>query len=83
MIRNALVVFALVSVFFFPTLFTVLLVLAAAIVSPFVPLAAGLLAEALYGAPHAYAFPLYALWGLIASVVAFLVHRFVETSIIR
>ncbi|MDO8624015.1 MAG: hypothetical protein Q7R54_01540 [bacterium] len=83
MIRVVLVGAAFFSPFFFPIGMTALLALVGAVVSPLVPLLVGLLVDTLYYGPGTYAFPLYSLLGGLATLGAFGMHRFVETSIMR
>lgn len=81
--KNALIIFPFVSLLFFPFSISILFACLGAFVSPLIPFAAGLFAEALYGAPQASSVPIYALSGLILTLFAFVVHKFVETSIIK
>lgn len=69
----ALVVSACISLFFFPWPLTVLLTLGSGVLVPLVPLALGLLADALYWAPGA-GMPFYTLTGALITVLAFFVH---------
>ena len=81
--RASITIASLISAIVFPWSFACAAALAAAFFVPLAPLACGLLADALYYAPHAYPFPLYTVLGAFASAAALLVRRFVETSIMR
>jgi hypothetical protein len=83
MMRFTIALFPLISILFFPVGVSIVAVLVAAFVSPLIPLGAGILAEVLYGAPHAASAPWYLMWGILGSLIAFGMHRFVETSIIK
>lgn len=72
---------ALLAPFLFPMSFTFGLALLGSIWTPWIPLAVGLVADALYFSPDAFSFPLYSLLGAGVTVIAFGVHRFIETSI--
>lgn len=67
----ALTIAALASAFLFPWPFTALIALAAAFWEPLVPLAAGILLDALYWTPAVHAWPYGTLAGAIASLGAF------------
>ncbi len=83
MMRWTLIGLALVSPFVFPWPLVALLALAAAFVSPLMPLAVGTLTDALYYSHTSAAVP----WGIILGAIAVLitlgVRRFLETSIMR
>lgn len=84
MIRNTFFILLIPSLLWFPFSFSLGLVLLGALVSPAVPLAAGIFAEALYGTSGATVIPFwYLLLGAVGSAAALGVHRFFETSIIR
>lgn len=83
MTRGLLTFLTLVSVVFFPWPLTAVLAVAAASLEPLVPLAAGLLADTLYYAPQAQAFPLFTLFGLLVTLAAFFVRSRVRTGAIR
>ncbi len=83
MTRPLLLAATLGSLLMLPWTFTVFLALLAVIVEPLVPLAVGLLADALYYTPGVHAAPLYTILGLLVTPIAFLVHRSIKTSIIR
>lgn len=72
-----------VSVIFFPWPLTTLFALVSSVKEPFVPLAVGLFADTLFYAPHAYAFPLFTLFGAIVTALALLVRSQLRQSIIR
>lgn len=74
-----LVVSACASLLLFPWMVTAVLALLAAVFVPLLPLALGMLADALYLPPHAW--PLATLAGLIATLAAFLVRRRLSASI--
>lgn len=81
MIRAAFLLAACLAPFFFPLPLTLALALFAGLLFPLAPLATGLILDALYFAPGAYALPLYTVLGVIAALAVFLVRRFVKTSI--
>ena len=83
MIRGLLIAFAFFSPLFFPVGFVGVLTFLAAIFSPLTPLAVGLMLDFLYYSPGAYLVPFFTFIGLLGAIVATLVRRFVETSIIR
>lgn len=83
MIRLVLIVFALGSVVFFPWPLALLASMAAAVVSPLAPLAAGILADTLSFAPHAYALPLGTLVGATLALVAWLARIFFKARIMQ
>jgi hypothetical protein len=81
-IRFLVVGAALLSPFFFPIILTIGLALLGAAVSAWIPLTVGILLDALYWNAGVEV-PLATLVGAIGSIIAFLVHRFVKTSIIH
>ncbi|MBI5405502.1 hypothetical protein HY972_00480 [Candidatus Kaiserbacteria bacterium] len=72
-VRGALALSALLSAVFFPWPLTAILALASAPLEPLVPLAVGILLDALYFAPESGSIPVLALSGLAVSVAAFFV----------
>lgn len=74
---------ALLSVLFLPHVLTMAVAVGASFFSPLAPLAAGLLADALFYTPQSYPMPFYTLLGAATSAAALLVRSFVETSIMR
>lgn len=77
-------IFALAScvgLLFFPWGLTAAFTLLATIWEPLMPLAVGILADALYYTPHHV--PLFTLMGALGTLFAYIVHRSVKTSIIR
>ncbi|MDE1919540.1 MAG: hypothetical protein KGH56_02450 [Patescibacteria group bacterium] len=83
MMRGLLTLLTLVSVVFFPWPLAALLAILSASLEPLVPLAAGLLADTLYYAPQAQAFPVFTLYGLLCTIIAFFVRSRFRTSIMR
>lgn len=73
----------LASVVFFPWPLTVVLALTTSSLEPFVPLAAGIFADALYYAPQAQTVPLFTLVGAVCTAVAFFVRSRVRASLVR
>lgn len=80
-LTGILTVAALVSVAFFPWPFSVFLAVLASFRDPLVPLAAGLLADALYYVPHEGSLPMFTFYGLLVSVMVAFVRRALRTSI--
>ncbi len=79
MIRGILTVLTFISILFFPWPLSVLLALVASVYEPLIPLAAGVFFEVLYYSPNLLSggdtLPLFALGGLLATVVAFALHH--------
>ncbi len=82
MMRGILTLLAFVSAILFPWPFTALLALGLSPFDPLVPLALGLFADTLYYTPQAGTFPLFTVYGAVATVLAFLVRSRLKTSII-
>jgi hypothetical protein len=82
MTRGLVTVLTLISTVLFPWPFTALLALSLSLTEPLVPLAAGILADTLYYAPHAGSAPLFTLCGAAATGIGFLVRSRLKTSII-
>lgn len=78
-----LTIMTFVSAMLFPWPFTALLALIAALFEPLVPLAVGLFVDTLYYTSVTGAFPLFTLYGLFASIIAILVRRQLQASIIK
>lgn len=76
------VLIAFVSVIFFPWPLTALIALAASLILPLLPLSAGLFADALYFVPHAGAWPLFSIFGALATLAAFFVRSRLAAGII-
>ncbi|MFZ3044168.1 MAG: hypothetical protein WA058_03655 [Minisyncoccia bacterium] len=84
MIRNGiLTVSTFISALLFPWPLTALLAFVASFFEPLVPLAAGLFADTLYYVPHSGSWPVFTLYGLVFSILAFLVRRQLRSSIMR
>ncbi len=83
MIRGVLTIFALVAVIALPWQLAAVLALLAGTLVPPVPLACGLLAEALYWAPNISAVPVFALSGAIATSGLYIVRGRIKASIIE
>jgi hypothetical protein len=82
MMRGVFTLLAFASTILFPWLCTVLLTLGLAVFEPLLPLAIGLFADTLYYAPQA-GLPLFTLYGLLATVLVFLVRTRLKTGPIR
>jgi hypothetical protein len=83
MMRFALPVLALFSLFFVPAPLSTVLIAASAFVLPFSALALGVFADVLYFSPYPGALPLWSIGGFVAMLLALLVHRFVKTRIME
>jgi hypothetical protein len=83
MMRWPLLSLAFLSPFFFPWPLTALLALIAASITPLAPLAIGLSLDALYYVRGVSALPWWTFYGLIATLLAYGVRRFLETSIMQ
>jgi hypothetical protein len=83
MIRAALIVSVLSSVFIFPWPFTVLLALLSAPFVPLLPLLAGLLTDMLFYVSQAGTLPLFTLCGFAATMLAFFVRGRLTTGTMR
>ena len=81
MIRILLPLVAFLSLFFFPYPLSALLILASAILLPVSGIAIGIAADILYFSPGAAFMPLWSLGGILATILALLVQRFVKTRI--
>jgi len=81
MMRGILACSTLVSVIAFPWPLTVLLALAASLTEPLIPLAAGLLADTLYYAPHAQTFPFFTLGGAAVTAAVVFVRGRLSTRL--
>lgn len=82
MIRAALVILAVISVFCFPYPATIVLSFVASLFLPATGFVLGALVDVLYFAPGASWLPLATVTGATISVVAFLVRRLVKARII-
>ncbi len=82
MMRGLLTIGTFISAVLFPWPLTAALALAAALFEPLVPLAAGLFVDTLYYAPAAHTLPLFALFGAVATALAFFVRSRLEPGII-
>ena len=83
MIRPVLIIVALVSVVAFPWPLALAAAIAASIVSPLAPLAAGVLADTLSFAPHAAWAPLGTLTGAFIALASFGAQVFFKTRILQ
>jgi hypothetical protein len=79
----SLTIGTLASIIFFPWQLSVLVVLGGAGIEPLLPLAAGLLADALYFVPHSTTLPVFSLGGAAVSIVATVVRRQFRTGPVR
>lgn len=82
-LRAALVFSAACSLFFFPAPLSLMLALAATVLSPLSALLLGVLADLLYFAPGAHPFFFYTLLGVGLATLSFLVRKFAKTSIMH
>lgn len=82
MIFRLLVVSALISPFFFPWIYTVVITAVVMFKYPFVALAVGLELDALYFSPSITALPLATSYGVLAVLAVLLVRRFVRTQML-
>jgi len=83
MIRRLLTISTFISVVLFPWPLTALLAIITAFFEPLIPLAAGLFADTLYYVPQGGGLPLYTLFGVLATIIAFFVRSRLSTGIIR
>ena len=83
MMKAAGIALVFFAPFFFPLSFSIVVVCIGTMFSPVVPLVAGLVIDALYYSGGGFPFPLFTLGGALASLVAYGVHRFIQTSIMR
>lgn len=82
MTRGLLTISTFISVIFFPWPFSALLAIGTSLMEPLVPLAAGIFADTLYYSSHTAKFPVFALYGLAATLLAFFVRSRLSASII-
>lgn len=80
MIRGLVTIGTLSSVVFFPWQLSVALMTYAAVYEPLVPLAAGMLADALYYTSYSTATPFFSLYGAVATSIALFVHSRLRTG---
>ena len=80
--KGVLVVAALLSPFLFPFAVTLVLVAAASIVFPPIALISGIVTDLAYYTPGASFLPVASISGLLISVVALFVRRFLKARII-
>jgi len=83
MIRILSIIFAALSLFWFPWPLTIALIILAAAYEPIAATGLGILADVLYFAHGSYAFPYMTLIGLIITIAAIFVRKFVEARIIQ
>lgn len=81
MARYLTVLIALVSVLFFPYSVSLLVTIIAALAVPLAGVAVGMLTDAIYFTPHMGAFPKATVLGLLATIGAFLLRRFMRTRV--
>ena len=81
-LRGVIILSAFLSAFLFPYPFTVLLSFGAALIFPPLGVVIGVLVDVLYFAPGVSAWPHAVLIGLLVSLIALVVRRFVRTRII-
>ena len=82
MMRGTFTVLSFISTVFFPWPLTIIFVLCASFFEPLVPLAIGIFADALYYAAFSGALPMFALYGALATALAFFVRSRLKASII-
>jgi hypothetical protein len=78
-----LTLFILASTVFFPWLVTGIITVLLAPWEPLLPLAVGMVFDALYSAPGAHAFPVFSLYGAVLTAGAFFVRERLRASILR
>lgn len=83
MMRVMPTVIALIALFVFPWQVALALVVFAALAMPAAGVALGVIADIVYYVPGAAFMPYFSLFGVVATVVSILVHRFVKTRIIE
>ena len=81
MLKYLLVALAFCSLVFFPYHVTLLLLFAAALAVPFAGIALGVTADALYFAHGLQRVPTLSILGLVATIAAIFLRRFVRTHI--
>lgn len=81
--RAIVVIMTGVSIVVYPWQLAALLVLAAALFEPFLPLAAGIFADTLYFAPHASGAPLATVFGAVLTALMLFVRTRLNAGIIR
>ena len=79
--RYVLALAAFASLFFFPYPATVILALLASLYFPPIALFVGIFTDLLYYTPGASSWPIASLIGLLSSVIAFFVRRFMKARI--
>ena len=80
-VRIALIVGALISLFMFPWPVSLAAILVASLALPVAGLFLGVFADILYFVPGAAFMPYMTVWGIGSCIAALLVHRFVKTRI--
>ena len=83
MIRVIILGLAFFAPLIFPAPFAAGLAFIASFATPLAPLIAGMVADAVFYSSSVYPFPLYTLLGLLLSLAAWGVRRFMQTSIMR
>lgn len=79
--RYVFLALALLSIFFFPYPLTVLLSFVASLYVPIAGLLIGILADLVYYTPHASSLPLATMYGAAASLLAYILRRFVRARL--
>lgn len=82
MMRGTLIVLTFISLVFFPWQLTAMLALLSSFFMPFMPLAVGMVADALYYAPQAHTLPFATIIGAAATGIAFFVRDRLRASMI-
>lgn len=76
------IILALIALFIFPWQVALIAVFGASLLTPLSGIALGIIADLVYYVPGAAFLPYFSLFGLAATVIGFLVQRFVKTRII-
>lgn len=82
MMRGTLTVLSFISTVFFPWPLTVVLALGVSFFEPLVPLAVGIFADTLYYTPFSGTLPMFAIYGALATALAFFVRSRLKAGII-
>ena len=82
MIRAIFVLLSFVSIVIFPWPLTVAFALITSFFIPLMPLAVGIVADAFYYGPSG-SLPLFTIYGVLATVIAFFVRHRLRASMIR
>lgn len=81
--RGILTFVSFIFAVFLPWPLTAVIVLVASLFEPFLPLAVGLFIDVLYYTPYTGVLPLFTLFGVVATVIAFFVRSRLKIGIIN